>query len=170
MDNLLTTARPFLITPSIANSFSWVGHSTNGNNERNRIAGQTFTSPADGWLDAIDIFTAAIPTPGNLKLTLFSFDEPSHQWNSELATSSLPVEKKLEDGWVRFRMEPVALQKDASYGFRLYSSDALLAIGETARTVNQPGIHGLEWTADEPDAEGSFFAYFNLVFRLAIRA
>jgi hypothetical protein len=166
----LHAVEPRLLPTSDSNSSSWVGHILTGGNDQYRLAGQTFRCPKDGWLNRIEIYTSAIQTPGLLELTLHAFDESRHRWEKQLASSSLFLPGNPADPWLSLELGPIRLSRDRYYGFRLQSRDALVAIGEKARTARQPVVDGQEWMASTENSEGNFFSYFNLVFRLGIQS
>jgi hypothetical protein len=50
------------------NTTSWIGHDKLDN--KDIISGQTFTSPSEMDLEAIEVFTNVVTTPGNVVLIL----------------------------------------------------------------------------------------------------
>ena len=169
MEQLLTMEPPSPAFERETNSISWVGHFLINGKDQYKLAGQTFKSPLNGWLRRIDIYTSGIQHPGVLELTLHPFDDMRHQWQEELARSSLLVARNGNDPWITMALNQARLERDRYYGFRLQSRDALLALGERARTAGQPILEGEEWMANTENREGDFFHYFNLVFRLGIQ-
>jgi hypothetical protein len=72
--------------------------------------------------------------------------------------------------WVRFELEPVALQKDSTYGFRLQTNDAYIGIGEAASKAHTPFLFGCAWNSNTQHEKGRFFQYFSLAFKVELCA
>jgi len=158
-------SRP-LLSQTLTNTTLWVGHLSSDPNDH--IAGQTFTSPADGTLNNIQVFSLAVPQPGQLMLTLHKFDCGSREWGPAIASSQQVVDKNDEASWLRFGLDPVALQKDACYGFRLQTHDAFVGLGEAASHAKQPFPFGVSWNGDGVNLRGEYYNYFSLAFKVEV--
>lgn len=159
--------RPVL-TQTQNNTTLWVGHLLSDPNDH--FAGQTFTCPASGELDNIQLFSSAVHYPGEVLLTLHSFDTETKQWGPALSQSTLNIRKDDEAKWIRFGLPSVPLAKGGVYGFRLQTDEALVGIGEAASSRHEPFTYGQEWNADSRNAAGHFYTYFSLAFKVELCA
>lgn len=150
------------------NTTLWIGHLQT--DPTDHFGGQTFTCPADGWLDNIQLFAAAVQYPGNIQLTLHQFDPSAKLWGPAIGESSFHVEKGDHQKWMRFSLPPVQLKKETTYGFRVHTTDAMIGLGEAARDTGNPFTFGHEWNADSRNQEGYFLSYFSLAFKVELRA
>ena len=66
-------------------------------------------------------------------------------------------------------MPAVVLQKGKTYGFRLQSRNALVAIGEAAAGNRNP-FEGEEWHADTKNSQGRYYKYFSLSYKVEMYA
>jgi len=160
-------SRP-VITQDENNTTLWIGHLHN--DPMDHFAGQTFQCPSNGLLNNIQVYSSAVYHGGHVDLTLHAFDPANKSWGTAIATSTLNVDKKDHDKWVRFELQPVSLNKDAVYGFRLQTRDALIGIGEAAHGNKKPFTFGHEWSADSVDQKGHFYSYFSLAFKVELCA
>jgi hypothetical protein len=160
-------ARPVL-TQTENNTTLWIGHLQT--DPTDHFAGQTFKSPAAGSLDNIQVYASAIHNPGELTLTLHEFDPQTKAWGPAMGTSKLVVERGDTAKWIRFELNPVPVYKDATYGFRLQTKDAMIGIGEAATGTRQPFTFGHEWNGDSRNQQGHFFSYFSLAFKVEMCA
>jgi len=167
METTKHAGRP-VITQTKNNTTLWIGHLQS--DPVDHFAGQTFKCPSDGLLDNIQVFSSIVQSPGEMQLTLHEFDTKTKTWGSALADSNVVVQKGDDAKWIAFELQPVALHKDATYGFRLQSSNALIGIGEAATGTMQPFSFGHEWSADSKDEKGHFFTFFSLAFKVELRA
>jgi hypothetical protein len=85
---------------------------------------------------------------------------------------SAAVQLQKDDGgsWKSFHLDPALLKKGKTYGFKIRSRDGCIAIGEAATGNHSPFLYGQEWVADSKNLEGKFFTYFNLAFKVEMRA
>jgi hypothetical protein len=132
------------------------------------FAGQIFNCPASGQLDNIQVYSSAVQYPGEMELTLHSFDEKNKTWGPAIASATVDIQAKDEEKWIRFSFPPVALNKNITYGFRL-RANAMVAIGEAAAGNDNP-FNGQEWHADSKDRDGHFYNYFSLVYKIEMCA
>ena len=157
-----------VVTQTENNTTLWIGHLQSDPNDH--FAGQTFRCPAGGELDNIQVYSAAVHQPGEMSLTLHEFDNSSKTWGPSIAESSLILEMGDDAKWIRFRLTPVALKKDVTYGFRLQANNALIGLGEAASGFEQPFTFGHEWNADSADRQGHYYTYFSLAFKVELCA
>jgi hypothetical protein len=150
------------------NTTYWIGHMQS--DPINHVAGQTFRCPADGELDNIQVLSSVVQYPGELVLTLHHFDTKNKTWGPALGKSSVKLEKDNVSKWIQFRLQPVKLEKDRTYAFRLQTPNAYVAIGEAATVKAKPFTYGQEWTASSDDKIGHYFTYFSLAFKVELRA
>jgi hypothetical protein len=155
-------SRP-VITQAENNTAVWIGHLET--DPTDHFAGQTFSCPVNGELDNIHVFTAAVQTPGEIILTLHRFDPEKKIWGPQLATAFAVVEKNDERRWIRFKLPPMPMHREETYGFRLHAMNGMIAIGEAA--AGEPNsFPGEEWHADSQDQDGHYYHYFSLTFKV----
>lgn len=150
------------------NTTLWIGHLSNETNDH--LAGQTFTCPVEGLLNNIQVFSQAVPLPGNLKLSLHEFDCTSKSWGRSIAEAGLELQKSDEARWIRFELEPVVLKQNACYGFRLHSDNACIGLGEAASSAHKPFGFGQSWIGNNHNKIGEYFNYFSLAFKVEMCA
>ena len=119
-----------LLSQTKNNTTLWIGHLKA--DPTDHFAGQTFQCNSDGLLNNIQIFADAVQTPGEVILNLHSFDPVSKKWGEVLCSSKVNVERSDDERWVRFELPAIQLKSGNSYGFRLETPDAMVAIGEAA--------------------------------------
>lgn len=159
-------SRPIL-SQTQNNTTLWIGHLQADTNDR--FAGQTFTCPSDGLLNNIQVYTSTVHEPGDVSLTLHEFDPAAKSWGPAIGNASMSLEKGDDASWVRFNLQPVELKRDATYGFRLQTNNAMIGIGEAASNAKQPFI-GHEWNGDSKNEEGYYFTYFSLAYKIEMCA
>ena len=158
-----------IVQQSTHNTTSWIGHRSSETNEH--ISGQTFTCPAAGKLDCIEIFSVYVNKKIPVALTLYPFDTERKIWGTALATSTVEFSKTDNETWIAFPLKGLQLNKDMVYGFKLKTDDGLLGVGEAAGCLNQlPYAGGQEWAANTKDQKGKYFSYLSLAFKVDLRA
>ena len=155
------------ITQTQNNTTLWIGHLQTDPTEH--YGGQTFQCPQSGQLDNIQVYSSAVQYPGEMILTLHQFDEETKQWGASLGTATVDVQRNDVEKWIRFNLPPMPLQKNETYGFRLHSNDAMVAIGEAAAGTRHP-FDGQEWHADSKDRVGHYYKYFSLAYKIEMCA
>jgi hypothetical protein len=150
------------------NTTLWIGHLQT--DPHDHFAGQTFTCPADGLVNNIQVYSSTVHQPGDVALTLHEFDAGTKTWGPSIGDASMFLQKGDESRWVRFYLPPVALRKDGTYGFRLRTNNAMVGFGEAASHAQQPFTFGHEWNADSKNEEGHYFSYFSLAFKVELCA
>jgi len=164
--NLSHRSRP-VITQTQKNTSTWIGHLPT--DPTDHFAGQTFNCPVNGELDNIQVFLAAVQTPGEAVLTLHRFNAENKTWGPQLASARVYVERNDEESWLCFRLPPMPMHREETYGFRLHANNAMIAIGEAA--AGQPNSFlAEEWQADSTDREGHYYHYFSLAFKVEMIA
>ena len=161
------SARPVL-TQAENNTTLWIGHLQT--DPTNHFAGQTFKCPGTGQLDNIQVFLSSVQKAGHVVLTVHEFDATTKTWGPAIGNTTVIIEKNDTSKWIRFDLQQVPFYKDATYGFRLQSDDALVGIGEAASGMKQPFTFGHEWKGDSKVEKGYFFTYFSLTFKVELRA
>src|SRR5262245_8786234 len=137
MKPMETTYQPRPVITQLENNTTlWIGHLQTDSTDH--YGGQIFDCPSTGELNNIQVFSSAVQNPGEMVLTLHSFDKESRTWGPQLASAALDVKKSDADKWIRFNLPPMPLHKDESYGFRLRANEAMIAIGEAARGTQTP--------------------------------
>jgi hypothetical protein len=157
-----------LLTQTQNNTTLWIGHLQT--DPTDHFAGQTFKSPSDGLLDNIQVYSSAVQQPGEISLTLHEFDNKTKTWGSSIGSSAMELQRGDDAKWIRFKLQPVTLHRDAVYGFRLQTSNALIGIGEAATGTKHPFTFGHEWSGDSKNMQGHFFTYFSLAFKVELCA
>jgi hypothetical protein len=157
-----------VLTQAENNTTLWIGHLPS--DPTDHYAGQTFTCPSDGLLDNIQLYTSSVHSPGEIQLSLHEFDEKLKTWGPSIATSSTIVEREDDKQWIRFELPPVQLQKATTYGFQVYTSNAMVGLGEAACDSRHPFTFGHEWNGDSTNQKGNYFSYFSLTFKIEMRA
>ncbi|MEO7922100.1 MAG: hypothetical protein ABIR30_00320 [Chitinophagaceae bacterium] len=149
------------------NTTLWIGHLQADANDR--FAGQTFTCPADGLLNNIQVYSTTVHHPGDVAMTLHEFDPAARTWGAAIGDAIMSLEKNDDARWLRFNLQPVALKRDATYGFRLQSRNAMIGLGEAASDSKQP-FTGHEWNGNSKNEQGYYFTYFSLAYKIEMCA
>lgn len=157
-----------VLSQTANNTTLWIGHLQADPTEH--FAGQTFTCPTEGQLDNIQVFSAAVTKPGEVALTIHEFDPVAHSWGPSLGESRVQMDSADVSHWIRFDLEPVRLNKNQVYAFRLFCNDALIGLGEAAAEAKSPFPFGQSWNADTNNQKGNFFNYFSLAFKVEMCA
>lgn len=160
-------SRPIL-TQTENNTTLWIGHLHS--DPTDHFGGQTFTCPAEGFLDNIQLYAATVQYPGVIHLTLHEFDISSKTWGASIGRSSVNVQKDDREKWIRFSLPPLQLNKATTYGFRVHTSNAMIGLGEAATGTQHPFTFGHEWNADSKNERGHYYSYFSLAFKVELRA
>lgn len=150
------------------NTTLWIGHLETDPNDH--FAGQTFTCPAEGLVNNIQVYSSTVHQPGDIALTLHEFDAATRTWGPAIGDATMFLQKGDDARWVRFYLQPVSLKKDGSYGFRLKTDNAMIGIGEAASASKQPFAFGHEWSGDSRNEKGNYFSYFSLAFKVEMCA
>ena len=167
MESMKTLRKPHpVLTQTQNNTTLWIGHLQT--DPTDHFAGQIFNCPASGELNNIQVYSAAVQNPGEMELTLHSFDEKNKTWGAAIGSAIVKIQEKDEEKWIRFDLPPVALNKNVTYGFRL-RANAMVAIGEAAAGTQNP-FDGQEWNADSKDRDGRYYNYFSLAYKIEMCA
>ena len=68
-------------------------------------------------------FFGSCTNPGQLSLSVHSFDPRSKSWGPLLARATVEVEKVDKERWIRFDLPPMPLHQDEMYGFRIHANN-----------------------------------------------
>ncbi len=167
METMKKSSHPHpVISQSQNNSTHWIGHLYT--DPTDHFAGQTFACPAEGQLDNIQLYTTAVQNGGEVVMTLHEFDPQSKNWGPPIGSSTLVVNKGDQARWVLFGLPPVFMRKDVSYGFRVFTSNAMVGLGEAATGTQQPFTFGHEWSGDSTNQRGNYYSYFSLAFKVEL--
>jgi len=150
------------------NTTLWVGHLKTDPNDH--FAGQTFDCPAEGLVENIQIYSSSVHEPGDLALTLHEFDSVTKTWGPAIGHATMHFDKGDDSRWISFHLAPVSLKKDAAYGFRLKTENAMIGIGEAASHSHQPFSFGQAWKGDSKNEKGHYYRYFSLAFKVEMVA
>lgn len=157
-----------VLTQTKNNTTLWIGHLKSDPNDH--LAGQTFLCPSDGLLHNIQVYSSMVNEPGEVTLSLHEFEPVSNTWGSAIGQSSLSLQKEDEAQWLRFTLEPVQLQKGATYAFKLQASNAFVGLGEAVSDAKKPFSFGQAWNADTKNLKGHFMRYFSMAFKVELCA
>ena len=151
------------------NTISWIGHRNSDN--KDIIGGQTFIAPAESDLEAIEVLTSMVTTPGKVVMTLHNFDTNLKSWGPVLGTASVELNNADTGKWKAFNIAGLHLNKGKAYGFRLESQNTYIGVGETVGSYETPlSLTGQEWKFAKNEQQGQAFSYFSLAFKVAVRA
>ncbi len=169
MKTMKNSSRPRpVLSQAQNNSTRWIGHLKT--DPTDHFAGQTFICPAEGQLDNIQLYSVAVQYPGDVVLTLHEFDAGSKKWGPSIGNATLKIQKDDGAKWIQFGLPPVALHKDSTYGFRVQTHKAMIALGEAATGTEQPFTFGHEWNGDSKNERGYYYSYFSLAFKVELCA
>ena len=169
MDTNIKTPTKAIVEQITSNTTSWIGHSKGDN--KNIIGGQTFIAPSDVDLEAIEVFTSMVSTPGDVLMTVHSFDSQLKSWGPVLGSAKVDFNKTDTGKWKTFSMHGLHLNKGRAYGFRLESPHSFIGMGEAAGSHQKPPfINGQEWKFTTQDQKGHSYSYFSLAFKIEARA
>jgi hypothetical protein len=158
-----------VVQQTVNNATSWIGHPRYDSKEL--IGGQTFTAPSDGELDAIEVLASMVTTPGNVLMTLHSFDPESNNWGPQIGSANEAFTTADNGKWKSFRIPGLQLSRGKTYGFRLHSPNCYIGVAETIYSNDRPLMaEGQEWKFSNIDQKGQSFRYFSLAFKVDVRA
>jgi hypothetical protein len=158
-----------IVEQTTNNTTSWLGHP--GNDNKDIICGQTFTAPSEGDLEAIEVLASVVTSPGNVLMTLHTFDTQLKSWGPVLGSARVDFNQADNGKWKSFNIPGTHLNKGKTYGFRLESPNCYIGVGETVGCYKTPLlINGQEWKFINKDQKGQSFSYFSLAFKVDIRA
>lgn len=167
MQTTKSGSRP-LLSQTENNTTLWIGHLQTEPNDH--VAGQIFQCPSEGLLNNIQVYSSAVHEPGEVSLTVHEFDIRNKTWGPAIGNASQFLQKGDDARWIQFSLQPVLLQKDTMYGFRLESPNALIGIGEAATANKKPFSLGYEWKGDSTNQQGHFLTYFSLAYKIELCA
>ena len=162
---------PASVEQLLHNTTSWLGHRKA--DQKEIITGQTFIAPTEGELEAIEVFSSIVAKPGEVVMTLYSFDSQTETWGSALGTAQVVFNGSLNNKWVAFKIPGLHLTKGMAYGFRLQSHDSYVGIGEAVGSAKHPPFtSGKEWKFSNAHSktDAHSYAYFSLAFKVGLKA
>jgi hypothetical protein len=168
----MNTKTPFtksVLEQTTNNTTSWIGHQANDN--KDIIGGQTFISPSEADLEAIEVLANMVSAPGKVLMTIHNFDSHLKSWGPVLGSASVEFSGTDSGKWKSFKISGLHLQKGNSYGFRLESPHSYIGMAEAATSHKNPVLNsGQEWKFSNADQKGHSFSYFSLAFKVDVRA
>lgn len=164
---------PYSLHPMVQqttnNATGWIGHHPRDNKEISR--GQTFTAFSEADVESIEVYSNIVTRPGNVMMTIHSYDPQQNSWGPALGTSNVAVSTDDSGKWIAFNLPSLHLDKGKSYGFRLESHDSYLGVGEAAGSAKHPPFNsGQEWHFTENNGSGDAYTYFSLAFKVEVKA
>ncbi len=167
--NTKNTLRKAVVEQITNNTTSWIGHHTVDNN--NIIGGQTFIAPSEVDLEAIEVLTSIVTTPGKVLMTIHTFDPQLKSWGPVLGSTSVEFNGTDNGKWKSFNISGLHLNKGKAYGFRLECPNSFIGVGEAAGCYQTPPLfNGQEWQFTNNDQKGHSFSYFSLAYKVEVRA
>jgi len=158
-----------IVTQNSNNSTSWIGHPKTDQIDTKR--GQTFLSPFEADLEAIEVFTSLVTHPGEMEMTVHQVDESSKTWGPALVSASIHLDCDDSGKWKSVHITGPHLKKGAYYGFQLECPNSYIGLGEAIFSNSNPTlINGQEWKFTNIDKKGVSYSYFSLAFRVEARA
>jgi hypothetical protein len=151
------------------NATCWLGHRKNDHEE---IAmGQTFIATTGGNLETIEVFSSIVANPGQVIMTVHSFDPDDETWGPALGSASVNFNNNCNGKWVSFKMPGLQLVKGQSYGFKLESHDSYIGVGDAVGSAHHPPFaSGKQFKFCSNHSKGDAFTYFSLAFKIGLRA
>jgi hypothetical protein len=133
-------------------------------------AGQTFRTPASGFLKSIKLYSSIVNGSANATLSIYKFDDVSYEWKDKMAEASIFITEAMESQWIEFELPQFHVNKDGNYGFKLTCEEGMLAIAECPWNITNPYSEGVEWVASSRLREGNFHEDFDIAFEGEIEA
>lgn len=150
------------------NATGWIGHHPCEDNEITR--GQTFVASKEGDVNSIEVYSNIVTQPGNIMMTIHSFDPQKNSWGPPLESSSVDIKKTDTGKWIAFKIPALHLNKGKSYGFLLESHDTYIGIGEAAGSAKHPPFSsGQEWQFTDRNQIRHSYSYFSLAFKVGVK-
>mgnify|MGYP000945245909 CR=1 FL=1 len=151
------------------NATSWLGHHPRENKDIGR--GQTFVAHTEGDVESIEVYTNIVSRPGNVVMTIHSFDPQQKSWGPTLGSANVDFNQSDNGKWKAFNIPSLHLNKGESYGFRLESQDSYIGVGEAAGSAKQPPFSaGQEWHFTPGNSKADAYSYFSLAFKVDIKS
>ena len=151
------------------NATSWLGHRKADNQEISM--GQTFVATTGGNLETIEVFSSIVANPGQVVMTVHSFDPQNESWGPSLGSATEIFNEQCNEKWVTFNMPGLQLVKGNSYGFKLESHDSYIGVGDAVGSAkNPPFASGKQFKFYNNNIKADAFSYFSLAFKIRLRA
>ncbi len=140
----------------------WIGRFSNG---IDYFAGQTFKPPKNGSLKSIRIFPEMIVGETDALVSVFEFDEQTHEWKDKKGECHLMLDNKMEKKWVSFDMNNISLEGSKQYAFKISCNhDGVMAIAECDWQQKNIYKDGEQWIGSSENPKGRFHRNFDLAF------
>lgn len=153
---------------TINNTTCWVG---NSRYNKEITTGQTFLAKIDGDLRSVEVYSNIVSMPGQVIMTIHTYDTQQNLWSLALQTAYLDLKKSDSEKWVSFNFPSFRLDKGKIYGFKLGSHNCYMGIGEAAGSYKNPPFEdGKEWSFVNNSTKGDSFSYFSLAFKIGLAA
>ena len=167
--NTKTPLTKSVLEQTTNNTTSWIGHHRIDN--KDIIGGQTFISPSEADLEAIEVLANMVSMPGKVVMTIHNFDAHLKSWGPVLGSASVDFNGTDSGKWKSFNIPGLHLNEGKSYGFRLESPNSYIGIAEAATSHQTTLLNsGQEWQFSNIDQKGQSFSYFSLAFKVDVRA
>jgi hypothetical protein len=148
---------------------SWLGHRRS--DQKEVITGQTFIAPAEGDLETIEVFSSVVAIPGQVMMTIHTFDPLHQSWGPALGSANVQFNHSHNNKWVTFSIPGLHLTKGSSYGFLMESHDSYVGVGEAVGSAGHPPfLSGKEWKFTNNSKKIDAYAYFSLAFKVGLKA
>ena len=122
-------------------------------------------------IEAIEVLTSIVTTPGRVLMTIHPYDSQTNTWGPPLRSASLDLDRNDNGKWKSFHISGLHLNEGKTYGFQLESPNSYIGMGEAAGSSLAPPLpSGKEWQFIKNDNKGHSFSYFSLAFRVEARA
>lgn len=142
--------------------YYWVGDCKK--NGVQYYAGQTFRTPANGFLKSIKLFTPVVYSTANATLSIYEFDNVKYEWKEKKGEASKHITLAMESQWIEFSLSNLKVDENVHYGFKLTCDEGMFAIAECPWNVTNPYAEGVEWVGTSCLLEGNFHKDFDLAF------
>jgi hypothetical protein len=148
------------------NTTRWIGHRKADN--KDVASGQTFVANKEGTVQSIEVFSSMVTQPGDVTMTLHSFDPDKKSWGPAMSKSCVEFNGSNSGQWIAFDMD-AKLDKGMCYGFKLECDKAFVGVGEAAGSHDAPPYStGQEWEFTNTNQNGCSYNYFSLAFKVGM--
>ena len=151
------------------NATCWLGHRQADHKEISM--GQTFVATTGGNLETIEVFSSIVANPGQVVMTVHSFDPQNENWGPSLSSATVIFNEQCNEKWVTFNMPGLQLVKGNSYGFKLESHDSYIGVGDAVGSAKHPPFaSGKQFKFYSNNIKADTYSYFSLAFKIELRA
>ncbi len=140
----------------------WIGKMDDG---IDYTTGQTFLCTTKGTLRCIKLFAEMIVGETDAMVTVFEFEEQSHQWKEKITERKLMLDPAMQKQWVDFDFNGVKLEAGKQYGFKVSCNHGgIMAIAEGPMSGDVSYADGEQWIGNSKNPLGKFYPHFDLAF------